>query len=122
MRVLGGRRFVAAVLVASTVAAPLCGAPGPASAHSSDELGYPSWINTVSDPEDLPQAPGRMSGTFVGLGPATSMASAMTGTTFLVSETGRAYRLPQTDDIVRYPRRCRRTGRGWATSLTWTAT
>jgi hypothetical protein len=30
------------------------------------------------------------------------MASAMTGTTFLVSETGRAYRLPQTQDVVGY--------------------
>jgi len=102
MQVLGGRRFVAAVFVASMVAAVLVGARGPASADSSDELGYPSWISTVSDPDDLPKAPGPMSGTFVGHGPTTSMASAMTGTTFLVSETGRAYRLPQTDDIVRY--------------------
>ncbi len=101
MRVLDGRRLVATVFVAGMIATTL-GALGPASADATDELGYPSSIGTDRNPDDLPEAPGRMSGTFVGQGPPTSMASAMTGTTFLVSETGEAYRLPQTDDIVRY--------------------
>ena len=84
------------------VAAFLLGGPGASSASASDELGYPSSIGTERNPDDLPASPGRMSGTFVGQGPPTSMASAMKSTTFLVSETGQAYRLPQTDDIAGY--------------------
>ena len=97
MPVLDGRRVVAVLFVSGLLGLGLV--PGTASA---DGLGYPSTIGTDRDPDDLPEAPGPMSGTFVGLGTPTSMASALTGTTFLVSETGRAYRLPQTDDVVGY--------------------